>query len=151
MAEFETKSRPHNIPPTAPNSLVDFEVVDFKVVDHLVDLNAPIFTLTLGQPFTFVLKVKGTGSIWTGSNLPANATWQARFFADALANDVAGELDFGPVIGALTLDTPPNIYRIQFTVAGGITTEGVYELGALVRLPANGINGFASEYHIDVQ
>jgi hypothetical protein len=150
MADFAAKSQPHNIPPALPNSVVDFEVVDFKVVDPLGDPNAPIFSLRPGQAFRFVLKVKGTGSVWTGSNLAANPTWETKFFADALARDVAGEIAYPPVTRALTLDTPPNTYRVELDVPTGIATDGVYEVGALVRLPGNSINGFADEYHLDV-
>lgn len=146
MTQF--RSQPHTIP---ANPFVDFQIVDFKVVDpSAADPDAAVVNLRLGQPFTFVVKVMGTGSIWTGMSMDTAPTWQTRFYANALGIDVLGESNFGPIIGALTPNGAPNIYEVRLNVPGGINTEGVYELGALVRLPANGVNGSADEYHIDV-
>ncbi|HLO13248.1 MAG TPA: hypothetical protein VK206_00350 [Anaerolineales bacterium] len=141
------RSQPHSTPPSA---LIDFQIIDLKVVDPAVDPNAPVYMLRPAQPFTFVVKVMGTGSLWTGMSMATLATWQAKFFANALGIDVAGEQNFSAATGALTPDGAPNTYKIELNVPGGLTTEGVYELGALVRLPATGVNGSADEYHIDI-
>ncbi|HXD08421.1 MAG TPA: hypothetical protein VN653_00060 [Anaerolineales bacterium] len=139
------RSQPHATP------FIDFQIVDLKVVDPAAaDPNAPVFILKPSQPFKFVVKVVGTGSIWTGMNVAAAATWQTKFYANALGIDVAGEKNFAVAPGALTPDGAPNTYKVELSVPAGLTTEGVYELGALVRLPGNGINGSADEYHIDV-
>jgi len=146
MALF--RSQPHSTP---SNAFIDFQIIDVKVVDPTaMDPDAAVFMLKPGQPFTFVVKVTGTGSLWTGLNIASAATWQTKFYANALGIDVQGEKNFSTAPGALTPDTNPNTYRVELPVPGGLTTEGVYELGALVRLPATGINGSADEYHIDV-
>ena len=78
------RSQPHATP------FIDFQIVDLKVVDPAAaDPNAPVFILKPSQPFKFVVKVVGTGSIWTGMNVAAAATWQTKFYANALGIDVA--------------------------------------------------------------
>lgn len=125
------------------------EVVDFKVTDPAAaDPNAPVHMLYTHQPFKMTLTLKVTGTwkgLFTG---PANL-WATNFYANALGIDVLGELKWGPAAAALPAPVAADTYEVSYTVGAGIGTQGIYEFGAVTRLPGQAINGHCSEYDVE--
>ena len=125
------------------------EVADFKVTDPTApDPNAPVRMLYAGKPFKITLTLGVTGyftPVFTGKD----ELWATDFYADSLGVDVAGERKWHPAPAALPAISG-NTYEISYTVQAGLTTPGIYEFGAITRLPKLGVNAYVEGYHVEV-
>lgn len=125
------------------------EVLNFKVTDPTApDPNAPVRMLYAGKPFKIVFRLAVTGyftPVFTGKD----ELWATDFYADSLGIDVAGELKWHPAPSALPLVTG-NTFEITHTVPLGLAVPGIYEFGAITRLPKLGVNAYVEGYHVEV-
>ena len=126
------------------------EALDFKVTDPAApDPNAPARMFFVNQPFTMHLIVKLTG-IWKKRFVGADELWDTNFYADSIGVDVGGELHWDPAPVALPVPIAPDTYDLTYTVQNGLPLEGLYELGAITRLPSMLVNAYVEGYHIEI-
>ena len=141
MEDINKGARPEIAP------YLEIEAVDFKVTDPAAtDPNLPVRMLYANQPFKMHFTLRLTGYF-----VPSlvNEKWETRFYADSLGVDVQGEVKWSP------LDTQlprlnGDIFEITHTVTAGLATPGIYEFGAVTRLPRHAINAFVEGYHLEV-
>jgi hypothetical protein len=133
---------------------VKLEAVEFKVTNPTAaDPTAPVRMLFINQRFTmhFIVKLSG---IWRGLFNGSDEAWETHFYADSLGVDVAGELRWDPARAPLpthiAFDDDSDTYDLNYTVLNGLPTEGLYELGAMTRLPGMLVNAFVEGYHIEI-
>lgn len=132
-------------PDIAPYLVV--EAVDFKVTDPAAaDPNMPVRMLYTKQPFQMHFTVRVAG-YFTPSLV--NEPWETRFYADSLGVDVQGEVKWSPPNATLPKFNG-DIYEITHTVTAGLATPGIYEFGAVTRLPKHAINAYIEGYHLEV-
>ena len=132
-------------PDIAPYLVV--EAVDFRLTDPMAaDPNAPVRMLYTNQPFKmhFTLKVAG---YFTPSLI--NELWETRFYADSLGVDVEGEVKWSPPNAPLP-KVSGDTFELTYTVSKGLMTPGIYEFGAVTRLPKHAINAYIEGYHAEV-
>ena len=126
---------------------LQIEAVDFKVTDPAAaDPNVPVRMLYTNQPFKmhFTLRV-------VGYFVPSlvNEKWETRFYADSLGVDVRGEVKWNPPDAELPR-VIGDTFEISHTVNAGLATPGIYEFGAVTRLPRHAINAYIEGYHLEV-
>ena len=153
MEDINLGGRPDVLP------YVKLEALGFKVTDPLAtDPTAPTRMFFINKPFTMHFTVKLTG-LWRdhfneSDPTVANNLWELHFYADSIGVDVKGELHWDPARAPLpkpiSSDANSDTYDLTYTVMNGLPKEGLYELGALIRLPSEFMNAYVEGYHIEV-
>lgn len=123
---------------------VSWTINGFYVVEP-VGAVTPAEIIPLNAPFEVRVEFDGTGGAWRALENAA-AAYEVKFYAEGIGLN-ALELDLGTVNG--NLGTGP--YLAAYNVAGGISTEGVYRLGCLIRIsPPSNVVGFQENLIISV-
>jgi hypothetical protein len=144
MEDINLGARPDVLP------YVKLEAVEFKITDPTAaDPTAPVSMLFTDQTFTMHFVIKLTG-IWKSLFNGADEKWETHFYADAIGIDVEGELRWTPVPAPLPTPKPADTYDLTYTLVNGIATEGIYEFGAITRLPAMLVNAYIEGYHVEI-
>ena len=122
------------------------EVLGFKVTDPTaVDPDAPARMLYVNKPFQIVLTLRIDGYL---DNL-AGLDWATDFYADSLGVDVVGERRWHPAHAALP-KIGDHVYEVVCNVPAGLPAQGLYEFGAVTRLPSKGFNAYVEGYHVEI-
>jgi hypothetical protein len=129
---------------TTQGGAVNWTINSFYVVEP-AGADAPAEIIPLSAPFEVKVEFDGSGGAWQALENAA-ASYEVKFYAEGIGFN-APELDLGTVVG--TLGSGP--YTAPLTVALGISTEGVYRLGCLIRIsPPSNVVGFNENLLISV-
>jgi len=122
---------------------VTWTINKFYVVEP-AGADTPAEIIPLNAPFDVRVDFDGTGGAWQALE-NAGAAFEVKFYAEGIGF-AAQELDLGTELGNLAAGP----YTVSHSVAG-ISTEGVYRLGCLIRIsPPSNVVGFEENLLISV-
>ena len=126
---------------------LSWTISNFRVEETAAGAATPAEILPPNTSFDLKVDFDGSGAGWNALEI-AGASFTVKFYAEGIGA-AANEIDFGSAAGNLSAGGGP--YTGAFTVAAGITTEGVYRLGCLIEVsPGSGVVGFEENLLISV-